>query len=272
MSIKIDGITRLRANYYNKIVIRENCSSNNYHVNVSGYKINHQTEVIGKRFSNNFKSKSDIHQVIEIIDDYIDNAKICGVTDLISLSEYRGKKFNIIYGNFGYKKMLLQLYNDNFIDIFSKIWMKYEQDRCDFCYDDREIKSFRIGTSDTCSGYMIMVDELYNGSDEELFKDIKLKEDNYRVIDSERKFIGEFIINICSKFNEKIKIEKVYNNEYEWISDNVIGFMLLCGDIKIYFPRYESLLFINVIVHNYNILLEENKNVCLKKQLKMEGF
>ena len=272
MSIKIDGITNLRANYYNKVVIKEICGDNVYQVNVCGYKINHKTEIVGDRFSDEFRGKTDIEQVIEVIDDYIYNTKICGVTDLVSLSEYRGKKFNIIYGNFGYKKMLLQLYNDNFKDVFSKIWMKYDQDRCDFCYDDREIKNYRINTSNTCSGYTIKVDKLYNGSEEELFKDIILKEDNYSVVDGEKKFINELIINICSKFNEKIILDKVYNNKYDFTGDNLIGFMLLCGDIKIYFPRYESLLFINAIVYNYNLMLEQNKNVYLKKQLKMEGF
>ena len=273
MGVKIDGITRLRANYYNKLVIREDRNNKDYRVNVSGNKINHETETVGNRFMDDFKNKTDYEQVMEIIEDYIRNTKICGIDDLISLSDYNGEKFNVIYGNFGYKKMLLQLYNRDFKDIFYKINDKYIQDRYDFCYDTRGIKTFRISTSFTGSGYTYDLDNLYNGSkEEEWFKDICLKEDNFRVIDSERKFIEQFILNIFSKFNEEIRIEKIYNNEYEWTRNDVIGFVLMCGDVKIYFPKYQSLLFINVIVHNYNVLLKQNKEICKKRQLKMEEF
>ena len=48
MGVKIDGITRLRANYYNKLVIREDIDNRNYRVNVSGNKINYETETVGK--------------------------------------------------------------------------------------------------------------------------------------------------------------------------------------------------------------------------------
>jgi len=272
MGVKIDGITRLRANYYNKLVVKEDVVGGNYQVNVNGNKINYETETIGDRFSKEFKNKNDDDQVREIIEDYIRNTKICGITDLIPLSDYNGKKFNIIYGNFGYKEMLLQLYNKDFKDIFDKIKNKYYQDRYEFCYADRGIKTFKISTSNTGSAYTYGLDNLYKGSKEEWFKEICLKEDNFRVIDSERKFIEEFIINIFSKFNEEIRIEKIYDNEYEWTRNDVLGFMLMCGDVKIYFQKYQLLLFINVIVHNYNVMLKQNKDICKKRQLKMEGF
>ena len=81
MSIKIDGITRLRANYYNKLVIKEDAVSGNYHVNVDGNKINYETETIGNRFSEEFKNKTDDDKIREIVEDYIRNTKICGITD-----------------------------------------------------------------------------------------------------------------------------------------------------------------------------------------------
>ena len=167
MSIKIDGIMRLRANYYNKLVIREDRNNKDYRVNVSGNKINHETEMVGNRFMDDFKNKTDDDQIREIVDDYIRNTKICGIDDLISLFDYNGEKFNVIYGNFGYKKMLLQLYNKDFKDIFYKINDKYKQDRYDFCYDTRGIKTFRISTSFTGSGYTYGLDNLYKGSREE---------------------------------------------------------------------------------------------------------
>lgn len=273
MSIKIDGITRLRANYYNKLVIREDKVNVNYHVNVDGNKINYETETIGNRFSEEFKNKTDDDKIREIVEDYVRNTKICGIKDLVPLSIYNGEKFNIIYGNFGYKEMLLQLYNKDFKDIFDKIKNKYIQDRFDFCYDDGGIKIFKISTCIDGSAYTYGLEGLYRGSkEEEWFKEICLSEHNFRVIDSERKFIEQFILNVFSKFNKEIRIEKIYDNEYEWTRNDVIGFMLICGDVKVYIPKYEPLLFINVIVHNYNVMLKRNKDECKKRQLKMEGF
>lgn len=272
MSVKIDGIRRLRANYYNRLVIEEELVYGNYQINVDGNKINYETETVGNKFLKEFKNKTDDEKIKEIVEDYIRNAKICGITDLISLSDFNGKTFNIVYGNFGYRQMLLRLFGKDFKDVFNKIKNKYYQDRFDFCYADRGIKTFNISTCTTGSAYTINLDKLYKGAKEEWFKDICLKEKNFSLDDSEKKFISEFIIDIFSKFDEEIQVEKIYDNEYEFTRNDVLGYIFRCGDVKVYVPKYEPLLFINVIVYNYNQSLKMNRENVYKKQLKMEGF
>ncbi|MBQ2873032.1 MAG: hypothetical protein IJE89_03425 [Bacilli bacterium] len=275
MSVKIEGIERLRANYYNKIVINQDPAYGNYSVSVKGNPIKHDTERVGERFGESFKNKSDDEQIREIIEDYLRYTKICGYTDLIRLPGYGEKRFNVVYGNFGYREMLLRLFkfNKDFGDILGKIQQKYYQDRFDFCYEEKGIKTFKISADATGTGYTLDLDKLYSGAkEEEYFKHIILMEKDFRLTDCEKKFIDDFIINIFSKFGEKIEIEKVYNSEYEWARSKVTGYIFKCGDVKVYIDNCYPLLHILVTVGNYNLSLEAKKENSMKRQLAMEGF
>lgn len=273
MGIKIDGIGKLRANYYKKLVIREDPVYDKYYVSVKGDKITYETDAIGDRFSGSFREKSDIEQVKEIIEDFLRNGKICGITDLINLPGYGEQRFNVVYGNRGYREMLLQLFNKDFRDIYNKIKQKFYQDRFDFCYEEKGIKTFKISTCSTGSSYTIDKGELYKGSrEEEYFKHIRLQNNQFVLTDSEKKFISDFIINIFSKFGEEIKIEKIYDDEFPRIENHHMGFIFSCGNVKLYIDNFYPLLYILVMVGNYNLTLKSEKEKCMKRQLKMEGI
>ena len=271
MSLQILGIKRLRANYYNKIVIGENPMTGHYNVNIYGNHDGIRAEQIGDRFPDSFRSMPEEDQIKAIIDDYLHNTKICGISDPVTLKN--GKAFNVIAGNFGYKQMLLQLFAPAFKDSVRSIQNKYYQDRFDFCYDERGVKTFKIGTSNVESSYDIGYDNLYYGSKEsEYFKVLNLRMKDFRLLASEKKFIQELIINLCSKYNEQIQIESVYNTKYEYTRNEVLGYVLRCGDIKIYVPKFEPLSFILVSVYNYNLELRQSRKNNLKRQLVMEGY
>lgn len=274
MSVKLEGIKKLRANYYNKIIINQDQAYGNYSVSIKGEPIRYDTERVGERFGKTFSTKSDDDQIREIMEDYIDHTKICGYTDLIYLQGYGSdKRFNVVYGNFGYREMILRLFNQNFSDIFRKIQQKYYQDRFDFCYDEKGIKTFKISTNNCSSSYGIDYDKINPASQEcEFFKHIKLRTNNYILTDAERNFISQFVINIFSKFGEEIEVEKVYYAEYSYLQSKVIGYILKCGDVKMYIEKQDTLLPIIIDVANYNTRLKKEKEKCMKRQLKMEGI
>lgn len=273
MSIKIEGITKLRANYYDKIVINQDNAYGNYSVNIKGKKIAHETEQIGDRFSQDFKTKSEVDQIKEIIEDYITYSRINGFTELINLPGYGDQRFNVVYGNFGYREMLLRLFNKDFSDIFRKIQQKFYQDRFDFCYEENGIKTFKISTCSTGSAYTIDMDKLHKGASQaECFKHIILQNKEFRLTEKEQIFISDFVINIFSKFGEEIQIEKIYDEELPFRKKDPMGYIFKCGNVKIYIDNFYPLLYILVIVGNYNLSLRYEKEKCLKRQLRMEEF
>jgi hypothetical protein len=273
MSIKIDGIKKLRANHYDKIVINQDQAYGDYSVNIKGKKIEYATERVGDRFSKEFKNKSEIEQIKAMIEDYINNTKINGITDLINLPGYGEQRFNVVYGNFGHREMILRLFNKEFSDVFKKIQQKFYQDRFDFCYDEKGIKTFKISTCSTGTAYTIDTDKLHKGdSTEETFKHIILQNKEFRLTEKERIFISDFVINIFSKFGEEIKIEKTYDDELPWRRKDPIGYIFKCGDVKIYIDNFYPLLYILVIIGNYNLTLKYEKEKCMKRQLRMEEF
>lgn len=273
MGVKIEGIKKLRANYYKKIIINQDNAYGNYNVTIKGDPIKHDTEQIGQRFGNEFVNKSDDEQIREIIEDYLRNTKICGITDLIDLPGYGEKRFNVVYGNFGYREMLLRIFNKDFENVFRKIQQKFYQDRFDFCYEEKGIKTFKISTCSTGCAYTIDMDPLYKGASEaEYFKHITLQNKEFRLTESEKKFIDDFIINIFSKFGEEIKIEKVYDEETPWRKKDPMGYIFECGDVKIYIDNFYPLLHILVTIGNYNLSLSHQKEQCMKRQLRMEEF
>lgn len=271
MSLQITGIKRLRANYYNKIMIRENPLEGCYVIDVSGDDSKMKSETVGNRFSDDFKNMSSEEKIREVINDYLSNTKICGLSDPITIAN--GGAYNRIYGNFGYKVMLLQLFNSKFNDISKRIKMKYYQDRFDFCYGNNGLRVYKIEASCYETSYDIALEKLHRNSEkEEYYNVLRLRSKDFKILDSEKKFIKDFIINVFSKFNEEIITEEVYNTESGLPNGEVVGYVLRCGDVKIYFPKYEPLLFINVIVYNYNLQLRQAREESKKRQLKMEEF
>ena len=102
--------------------------------------------------------------------------------------------------------------------------------------NEKGIKTFKISTCGVGSGWTIDLDKLHKFAEKaEYFKHIKLKTKGFILTDSEREFIRKFVIDVFSKFGEEIQIEKIYNSEYEWTRNEVIGYILSCGDVKIYF-------------------------------------
>ena len=82
MSVGINGVSRLNANDYREINIKQ-MNTDDYRVDVIGDRIGK----VNSDFSKNLKGMSNEDKIVAIIERYLDNFKINGITtELIELS------------------------------------------------------------------------------------------------------------------------------------------------------------------------------------------
>ena len=140
MSVAIDGISRLNANDFREITIKQ-IDNNDYKVDVIGDNVGK----VSSNFSKNLREMSNDEKIIAIIERYLDIFKINGITKPIELS-HRDGLWVVIYGNDCDSVLRLQLFDKYFSDIFNKIKNRYLNDRHNFFwYTDNN--SFRLSTS-----------------------------------------------------------------------------------------------------------------------------
>ena len=276
MSVGIDGISRLNANDFREITIKQ-VDIDDYLIDVIGDKVGK----VGGDFSKNLKGMSNEDKIVAIIERYLDNFKIYGITKAIELS-FRDGEWVVIYGNNSNSVLRLQLFNKYFSNIFDKIKNKYLNDRYNFFWNG-EINFVRLGIDNDRSRYgihSIDCDECdreiecdYESYDcaEYVYMDLKLGNDG-DVVNFDKEFIKEFLYYKFNLYKEDVKVIYI---KYEWdnsFNPRIYKHIIRCGDFEIEVPHKDSLMFILEIVNEYNRELFEINNNIKKRQLKMEGF
>lgn len=276
MSVAIDGISRLNANDFREITIKQ-IDNDDYKVDVIGDNVGK----VSSNFSKNLREMSNDEKIIAIIERYLDIFKINGITKPIELS-HRDGLWVVIYGNDCDSVLRLQLYDKYFNDIFNKIKNRYLNDRYNFFWHT-DNNSFRLSTSMDWSRYGIHSIEC-DECDREIecdyvnyycseynYIDLKLGEDG-NVVSFDKEFIKEFLYYKFDLYNEEIKVIDI---KYEWdnsFNPRIREHLIKCGDFELICPHNEQLMFIFGIVNDYNNDLFKINNNIMKKQLKMEGF
>ena len=124
MSVGINGVSRLNANDYREINIKQ-MNTDDYRVGVIGDRIGK----VNSDFFKNLKVMSNEDKIVTIVERYLDNFKINGITtELIELS-YKDGKWLVVYGNNSNRILRLQLFNSKFEEIVKKINDKYLNDK-----------------------------------------------------------------------------------------------------------------------------------------------
>lgn len=264
MDVVLRNIHKYDSNYYKGIEINEFSEENKYLVKFFGRDVWFDSFLVGKKRSDDLVELSSEDKIRMIVNDYLGSTRIDHFTGII--------KFRSVYGNMwfeanGTRYLSFNIKNLQLRSIIDDVYYKYCQDRYNYCYRDNGIKTFMIDTGEF-SRYEIISDKLpYDNAKVENIMHFTLKSNSKGIIDSECEFIREFIIDKFSKYNEEIKVEQVYDSTYF-----MIGILLKCGDMKIYFPYYRYLLWIIDVVNKYNEELRKINENVKKKQLKMEGF
>ena len=276
MSVGIDGISRLNANDYRELSIKQ--------VGIDDYRVHVVGDNLGKvnsDFSKELKGMSNEEKIVAIIERYLDHFKINGITKLRELS-FRDGEWVVIYGNDCDGVLRLQLFNKYFSDIFNKIRNKYLNDRYNFFWNTNN-NLFRLRISTDCSRYGIHYIDC-----DQCDRDIECDYDNYEcskyvninvmldkdgnVVNFDKKFIKEFLLYKFNLYNEDVKIIDI---RFEWdnsFNPKIDKYIIRCGDFEIVIPHNEELMFILEIVNEYNRELFEINDNIKKRQLKMEGF
>ena len=276
MSVGIDGINRLNANDFRELSIKQ--------VGIYDYKVDVIGDNVGKvnsDFSKNLRGMSNEDKIVSIIQRYLDNFKINGITNLIELS-YKDGFWVVVYGNDCDCVLRLQLFNKYFGDIFNKIRNKYLNDRYNFFWNtDNNV--FRLCISIDWSRYGIHYIDC-----DQCDRDIECDYDNYEcskyvninmmldkdgyIVNFDKKFIKEFLLYKFNLYNKEVKVIDIKFEWYNSFNPKIDKHIIRCGDFEIVIPHNEELMFILEIVNEYNRELFEIDDNIKKRQLKMEGF
>lgn len=258
MSVKINGLKKLDANFYEKIVIKD--SEQGFLVNVSGNLTKLDTVHVGDKVSSRLKDISDEEKIKEIIEYYLDYNKINTINVSRSSDE-------ILIKSLEGKTLIIQSSSPFTDNIKKSLFDKYNKDRCDYCYSSKNVKVICLDVSWESSSYEMILDEKSNKGN----LCLTLKTGINGLVSSETKFLLEFILNKISECNEKIEIISVFDLDYK---NGVFGewYSLLCGNFEIYFSKRKDLLWIFELVDEYNKKINNDKLDIKKRQLKMEGF
>lgn len=276
MSVGIDGISKLNVNNFREITIKQ-IDNDDYRVDVVGDNVGK----VNSDFSKNLRGMSNEEKIIAIIERYLDNFKINGITNLVKLSHKDGF-WVVVYGNDCECVLRLQLFNKYFSDIFNEIRNKYFNDRYNFFWNI-DNNSFVLSVSTYWSRYGIDFIEC-----DECDKEIECDYNNYKcseyvninvmldkdgnVVNFDKKFIKEFLLYKFNLYNEEVRVIDI---KFEWdnsFNPKIDKHIIRCGDFEIVIPHNEELMFILDIVNEYNRELFEINDNVKKRQLKMEGF
>ena len=276
MSVGIDGISKLNVNNFREITIKQ-IDNDDYMVDVVGDNVGK----VNSDFSKNLRGMSNEEKIIAIIERYLDNFKINGITNLVKLSHKDGF-WVVVYGNDCECVLRLQLFNKYFSDIFNEIRNKYFNDRYNFFWNtDNNV--FRLRISTDCSRYGIHYIDCdqcdrdiecdYDSYECSKYVDINMMLDkDGNVVNFDKEFIKEFLLYKFNLYNEEVRVIDI---KFEWdnsFNPKIDKHIIRCGDFEIVIPHNEELMFILDIVNEYNRELFEINDNVKKRQLKMEGF
>lgn len=284
MGVSIKGIKRLNANSFEQINISEEEGKNEYLVRVFDGSVSPNGSCVGVSFSEQIKGMSSEEKVIEVIQRYLDNFKINGVTSLVSSGHRKGRWIHV-YGANGSRILRLQLFNSKFDEIFKIISNKYFNDRYDLFWND-DIKKIKLSLSTKKSSYSVYPIEC-----EECERDVICSEDkdanptcetyvNYTVkVDkndglflAEKLFITELLNHKFGQVGEEVQVKNITIGRTDSLNTRFHSHIIRCGDFELSFPHKDAFMFIFGIVNTYNNELFEIKMNEKKRQLKMEEF
>lgn len=265
MDIEIKNIHKYDSNYYQGIEIHEFTGQHKFLVKFYGRDVWFDSNLVGGRASDDLDGLAPVDKIRRIVRNYLDSVIINKFTGTFISKSIHGV---ICFEAIGTRCLTMNVRSSDLMLLIDDIHNKYRQDRYNFCYSNDSIKAFRINTADF-SSYHIVDDKLcFHFEGKEPIINLCLKHDSRGVtLPSEQEFIKQFIMDKVSKYDEEIKTFKVadYKGHFK-------GYLLICGDIRIYFPYYHELLWIFDIVNEYNNELRKVKENIKKRQLKMEEF
>ena len=280
MSVGINGVSRLNANDYREINIKQ-MNTDDYRVDVIGDRIGK----VNSDFYKNLKGMSNEDKIVTIIERYLDNFKINGITtELIELS-YKDGKWLVVYGNNSNRILRLQLFNSKFEEIFKIINDKYLNDRYDFFWNN-DIKKMRLVLDSKKSSYNVYPIECDDCNDRvecldnrdsnficDTYVNCSVNTDNENGVSNfEKVFLTEYLNYRFWQIGEEVKVKTNSIGNDNSLNKYISSHIIKCGDFELSFPHKEEFMFIFSIVNNYNNELFEIKNSEKKRQLKMEGF
>ena len=280
MSVGINGVSRLNANDYREINIKQ-MNTDDYRVDVIGDRIGK----VNSDFYKNLKGMSNEDKIVTIIERYLDNFKIYGITtELIELS-YKDGKWLVVYGNNSNRILRLQLFNSKFEEIFKIINDKYLNDRYDFFWNN-DIKKMRLVLDTKKSSYNVYPIECDDCNDRvecldnrdsnficDTYVNCSVNTDKENGASNfEKVFLTEYLNYRFWQIGEEVKVKTNSIGNDNSLNKYISSHIIKCGDFELSFPHKEEIMFIFSIVNNYNNELFEIKNSEKKRQLKMEGF
>ena len=280
MSVGINGVSRLNANDYREINIKQ-MNTDDYRVDVIGDRIGK----VNSDFYKNLKGMSNEDKIVTIIERYLDNFKINGIiTELIELS-YKDGKWLVVYGNNSNRILRLQLFNSKFEEIFKIINDKYLNDRYDFFWNN-DIKKMRLVLDTKKSSYNVYSIECDDCNDRvecldnrdsnficDTYVNCSVNTDKENGVSNfEKVFLTEYLNYRFWQIGEEVKVKTNSIGNDNSLNKYISSHIIKCGDFELFFPHKEEFMFIFSIVNNYNNELFEIKNSEKKRQLKMEGF
>lgn len=280
MVVKIKGIEKLNSNWFEEIMISEDTKNCTYYVRVLNNCFKFDGEKFNTSFSDYVKGLESEEAIIEIIERYLENVKVNGLTTLLNCRRERGK-WVYIYGNNSFKVLRTQMFNVKFKEIFQKIKNKYLNDRYEFFWSD-DIKKIKLSLDSKKSCYNVYPIECEDcdrtiicSEDKdaiptcETYVDYSVKVDKEKGLPLfEKKFITELLNYKFSQACEEIQVKSFNLGK----TDKIDRYIVSCGDFEISFLNREVFMFILDMVNDYNNELYEIKKNEKKRQLKMEGF
>jgi len=264
MSVKITGLNLLDSNFYDRVLVTE--KNNDYRVYIQKDKKIKSEDIfrgkgilIGDKFSDELKEKTDEEKIISILNKFLEYANI----NMIS-KDYLA--YNKIYDvASGTREFRMQIFSPKLKIISQMIINKYQNDRLKCIYENRNINAYTIHLSGITSytkdltGKHIALD---------------LLSQNGKMMEFEKQFLEEFIYTKLNEIGQYTDFgpRKIFTSIF-LNSEEIMQYRLVCGDLRIVFDNDRYLIKeVEKIVNNYNTNLHKQKTMQMNMQLKMEGF
>lgn len=256
MSLTCNGIKKLDANFYERIIIIEDPQTHNYRISVKGEdnKLNGIYPTNPSAFSKRIRGLSDEEKITEIVSYYLDYHKIKSIGD--KYIDYYDK-CSCVESDFG--DLILKVHKP--LDIYRKCILKYGKDRKDFLSENSDIINYEISISQKESLYQIREFE----TSKQIELRLQYKDDSLWKYDEE--FIKEFIYE---KLNSIGVPALIVGESYYWpaFENYLQATVLTCGNLQVHISDSRVKSVLSEVVNKYNESLEKRKRL----QLKMEGF
>jgi len=244
MSVKISGKKLLDANDYSAIIIKETEKGFCVYVHPDKDKVPLMENSNSIKISNRLKTMNSEEKVLEIINNFLDDATIFGISDNIWIPRHEGG-FHGFFASCG-RQLYIQSENKALKEIFERGKNNYKTARLNFC--EEEVSEYKIQRSGCSAYHKDTLDSIT----------LYLETQRGKISDWEIDFLKEFVKSKLSNQQAYARVTATENcDKYE----------MCCGELKITFDS-RLVLFMNTfaISHNNNI---DNPKV---KQLKLEGI